>query len=236
MPNYQIITSRIVEQLTALATPQRKASGMISHPTSQTILGVKGEDVRNILKVLKIEINEWNISEWLELANQLIDLQIIECQMMAYELFGKTPKRLAQLKQTDVLQLGRNLDNWASVDTYSCYITGVCWRNGVLSDTDIQNCLDSPNRWWRRVAVVSTVGLNQKIRGGKGDTEKTLKICQQVLNDKDDMIVKALSWSLRELSKSDKQSVIDFMQKYENELHPRVKREVWTKLTTGRKI
>lgn len=49
------------------------------------------------------------------------------------------------------------------------------------------------------------------------------------------MIVKALSWALRELSKHDKKAVGKFMQEHNENLAGRVRREVYTKLKTGRK-
>lgn len=49
------------------------------------------------------------------------------------------------------------------------------------------------------------------------------------------MIVKALSWAMRELSKHDKPVVGNFMEKYNDVLAGRVRREVNTKLKTGRK-
>ncbi|HUS10646.1 MAG TPA: DNA alkylation repair protein, partial [Pyrinomonadaceae bacterium] len=61
----------------------------------------------------------------------------------------------------------------------------------------------SKNRWLRRTALVSTVPLNNKARGGRGDSERTLMICEMLLDDRDDMVIKALSWALRELSKRD---------------------------------
>ncbi len=54
--------------------------------------------------------------------------------------------------------------------------------------------------------MVSTVALNLKSRGGTGDTPRTLHVCEQVVDDHHDMIRKALSWALRELSKSDRES------------------------------
>ena len=104
-----------------------------------------------------------------------------------------------------------------------------------ISDTDILHWLETGNRWWRRAAVVSTVGLNLKSRGGTADTDKTLMICERVVHDRDDMMVKALSWALRELSKRDKFSVENFMKKHHTNLAGRVRREVSTKLETGKK-
>jgi len=60
-------------------------------------------------------------------------------------------------------------------------------------------------------------------------------ICERIISDKDDMVQKALSWALRELSKRDKVPVEDFIEKHWEKLSGRVKREVTTKLTTGRK-
>ena len=54
-------------------------------------------------------------------------------------------------------------------------------------------------------------------------------ICEKVVSDRDDMIVKALSWALRELSKSDKPAVEEFMEKYDSQLAGRVRREVFMK-------
>ena len=83
--------------------------------------------------------------------------------------------------------------------------------------------------------MVSTVPLNLRSRGGSGDVKRTLLICEKIVHDRDDMIIKALSWALRELSKSDKKAVESFMKKYHDVLAGRVRREVYTKLETGRK-
>jgi len=95
--------------------------------------------------------------------------------------------------------------------------------------------LDSKDFWDRRVAVVSTVALNLKSRGGTGDTPRTLMVCEQVVDDHHDMIQKALSWALRELSKRDPRSVTEFMEQFGNRLAKRVVREVSHKLDFGTK-
>jgi len=55
------------------------------------------------------------------------------------------------------------------------------------------------------------------------------------VNDHHYMINKALSWALRELSKSYPQPVFDFIEKQKANLHKRVLREVVHKLETGTK-
>ncbi len=114
-------------------------------------------------------------------------------------------------------------------------VSGWVWREGQITNEDVLKWPNSENRWERRDAVVSTVPLNLKARGGTGDAKRTLMVCEKVVDDRDDMVVKALSWALRELSKSDKVAVQQFLDKYSSKLAARVKKEVTTKLLTGKK-
>jgi hypothetical protein len=49
------------------------------------------------------------------------------------------------------------------------------------------------------------------------------------------MVVKALSWALRSLVEWDRNAVAEFVQEHDDVLAARVKREVGSKLRTGRK-
>lgn len=64
---------------------------------------------------------------------------------------------------------------------------------------------------------------------------RTLDICQRLVADRDDMVIKALSWALRELVVWDRAVVHGFLDKHHDALSSRVRREVATKLETGRK-
>jgi 3-methyladenine DNA glycosylase AlkD len=79
------------------------------------------------------------------------------------------------------------------------------------------------------------VPLNTKARGGSGDTPRTLEVCRALTTDRDDMVVKAMSWALRELSKRDPESVKSFLDEHQSDLAARVVREVRNKLSTGLK-
>jgi 3-methyladenine DNA glycosylase AlkD len=156
-------------------------------------------------------------------------------RFFAYELILLHKQALASLNTTILLELGQGLNTWGAVDTFACYLAGPVWRQGQISDALIKRWARSPDRWWRRAAVVSTVPLNNTARGGIGDTARTLMICEMLVGDRDDMVVKALSWALRELTKRDPRSVRQFLLKHANELSPRVVKEVKNKLETGLK-
>lgn len=170
-----------------------------------------------------------------EIADRLVESRRFEHWFLAYELILNHKPALNSLGPRQVLRLGRGLDSWGAVDTFACYVAGPAWRQKQLSDDLINLWARSKDRWQRRAAVVSTVPLNNKARGGSGDTKRTIAVCQSVASDKDDMVVKALSWALRELSKRDPDAVREFLARHEKVLAPRVLREVRNKLSTGRK-
>lgn len=60
-------------------------------------------------------------------------------------------------------------------------------------------------------------------------------MCALLVTDRDDMVVKALSWALRDLAKRDPGAVRAFVEAHAAALAPRVRREVAHKLTTGLK-
>ena len=225
----------ILKDLERYANPERKKKISTDHPTSMQVLGLKVPDQRKIINEWRKKLSHFSEEEWIDLALKLVGLDILECQQVAFEFIWKNKKALQAISPEQIFALGRTLDNWVSVDMYCLSITGYCWRTGKLVDETIVQWAKNENRWIRRTALVSTVPLNLRSRGGTGDVERTLLICRLLVSDFDDMIVKAMSWALRELSKSDKQAVVRFMEENNSQLHPRVTREVQTKLTTGKK-
>jgi 3-methyladenine DNA glycosylase AlkD len=225
----------IIDQLTEFADPERQKASEWYFPTSMKTQGIKSADLRNLLKAWWKELKNLPAHEMVELARELVETRIFECNQVAFELLWKHKKALNSLVLKDLYALGKYMDNWATTDSFSVLVSGPVWRNNQLSDEDILSWVKSENRWWRRAALVSTVGLNLKSRGGTGDARRTLMICERVIKERDEMIVKALSWALRELSKHDRKSVEQFMEKHDDNMAKRVRREVYTKLKTGTK-
>lgn len=193
---------------------------------TQTIRNVRREFSKRLVKTPPALI--------VELALKLIRSEVVP-RFFAYELVQHHRKALNSLKAKSLEDLGQGIDTWVAVDTFACYLAGPSWRQRQVSDNVIRRWARSKDRWWRRAALVSTVPLNNKARGGSGDTDRTLMICEMLLKDRDDMVVKALSWALRELSKRDPGSVRQFLRQHDGRLAPRVAREVNSKLQTGLK-
>ena len=231
----ELVVKEILEALTELGSAERREKSKYYFPTQQGVLGVTNPDIKVLLKEIRATYGPGSPGELIWLCKTLVATGVFECQVLAFEMIGRDKKLLEALEYKDLPALGRNLDNWASVDHYSVGIFGVLWGMGVVQDRHIDTLLDSDNFWDRRVAVVSTVALNLKSRGGTGDTPRTIAVCERVVDDPHDMIQKALSWALRELSKRDRDAVYSFLDRFGNRLANRVVREVNHKLEFGTK-
>jgi 3-methyladenine DNA glycosylase AlkD len=170
----------------------------------------------------------------LALAKNLVSLGVWE-RVFAYEILAYHQGARAALKPKDVIALGRGMRSWGEVDCFASYVAGPAWRERTIPTRLIHSWAHSADHWWKRAALVSTVPLNNRTRGGYGDAARTLRVCRLLVRDRDDMVVKALSWALRELSKRDQEAVKGFLERNDQHLAPRVMREVMNKLRTGLK-
>lgn len=210
------LENEIIARLAALASPN-----------TQTIRNTRREFSRRLAKAPP----ELIVSLALRLTRHSGNFP----RFFAYELVQHHRQALRSLNAKSLQNLAQGNDNWGAVDAFACFLAGPAWRERQVSEALIQRWARSGDRWWRRTALVSTVALNNKARGGSGDTNRTLMICEMLTDDRDDMVVKALSWALRELSKQDPGSVRQFLRQHDGLLAPRVAREVRSKLQTGLK-
>ena len=191
-------------------------------------------NIRKLRREFSKRIAELPADNVVQLAINLIQSAIVP-RFFAYELVQHHRAALRSLNSRTIKRLGNGIGSWGAVDSFACFLAGPVWREHQIPDSLIITWARSKDRWWRRAAVVSTVPLNNKTRGGRGDVARTIQICGLVVDDRDDMVVKALSWSLRELAKRDHVSVRAFLAEHEKRLAPRVLREVRNKLNTGLK-
>jgi 3-methyladenine DNA glycosylase AlkD len=170
-----------------------------------------------------------------EIADRLFADDSWAGRQIACELVVQRRDVVRRLTGPMVEAWSKAFSDWGSIDLFGVTVAGVAWREGRVSDSRVARWARSKNRWRRRLALVATVPLNSRARGGDGDTARTLSVCRMLVDDRDEMVVKALSWALRELTKRDPKSVKRFARQFDARLAARVRREVRNKLETGRK-
>lgn len=189
--------------------------------------------VRAVRRQYSKELQQAERAFMLALARTLIDEY--GHRWPAYELVRFHEAAFDGIDEGELEALGQGINSWDTVDTFARTLSGPAWLNGRASDELIHRWASADDLWWRRAALVSTVALNSRVQGGQGDTARTLVVCEPLVADHEDMIVKAMSWALRALLVFDPDAVKAFLAEHEAELAARVKREVRNKLETGLK-
>lgn len=105
------------------------------------------------------------------------------------------------------------LNNWDLVDLSVYKI----WGDYLLRHKDKRSKLfkfaRSSNIWERRMAVVATMTLIKN-----NQFSEIFKLSRMLIDDKEDLIHKALGWMLRELGKKDRKSLEAFLDAYADKL------------------
>ena len=101
----------------------------------------------------------------------------------------------------------KNINNWDLVDT-SCY--KIVGNYLVDKNRDVlYELAKSENLWERRISIVSTFEFIRKY-----DFNDTLKISKILLNDRHDLIHKAVGWMLREVGKRNMVVEEEFLERH----------------------
>lgn len=225
----------VAKEITAALRKHGTGSRQGHRPSAESDFGVYAADFRAVLRTYRKQLKGESGEAVYKVAAALLKQGITECRHFAYELLGGHAEARSLLNATRLEQLGKGVDNWASVDVFCCELAGQAWREGQITDARVYRWARSSDLWWRRVAVVATIPLNTRSRGGTGDSERTLEVCGLLLDDKEAMVQKAISWALRELVHWDRAGVELFLEENAERVSALVRREVMRKLTTGKK-
>lgn len=235
MLNTGKIIKKTISLLDGVSDRSRKELSEWYFPTSMKVKGVKSEDLKHIIRIIRGDLKNEDSLQVIRLCNEMALTGIFEVQQVSFGLLNKKLRIIEKLSLNDLLVLGTYMDNWVSTDSFGTQVSGPAWRLNCIDNIIVKEWASSPDKWWRRIALVSTVALNLKSQKGDGDIDRTLMICDILVSDRDDMVVKALSWSLRELLKRHPHEVKEYIDRYKDILSGRVIREVSKKLLTGRK-
>ena len=222
----------LLRTLRTHGSARRREAATWYYPTAMQVFGTPVPVMRKVTRGVHRQLDA---EDTMFAVDALLASNTFEGRQAAYELLYMRQDVTRALPVREVERIGHGIDNWASVDAYCCLVAGIAWRDGRVSDASIRRWSRSQDRWWRRAALVATVPLNLRSKGGSGDVARTLAVCERHAADTDGMVAKALSWALRELIPYDARRVRAFLKKHDAHLASRVRREVLAKLETGRK-
>lgn len=142
------------------------------------------------------------------LENQYYEVRMGAACIMDFQARNKktTPERKKELFELYIRRHDR-IDNWDLIDRSAGYVVG-----SYLLDRPraiLYKLAKSKDIWERRTAIVSTSYFLRH-----GDVDDTFKIAEILIDDKHDLIHKAVGSWIREAGKKDKKRLIDFLDNY----------------------
>ena len=211
----------IIKNLIKLGSPEKSKilqkffkTGIGEYGERDIFLGVKNPDLRKIAKE-NLDLDFFEIQKLI--SSKYHESRLLAVMILVYK-FEKT-KFLNYKKDIFNFYLKniKYINNWDIVDL-SCYkIIGNYIYNFDKEKINIlYNFTSSKNIWERRISIISLFYFIKN-----NNFSDSLKICEILINDKEDLINKACGWMLREIGKRDIKILYDFLDKYAN-IMPRV--------------
>ena len=106
-------------------------------------------------------------------------------------------------------QHNKKINNWDLVDLSADKIIGKYYFNNKGKITELYSLASSDNLWERRTSIISTYYFIKN-----NQFSHTIAISKILLNDKHDLIQKAVGWMLREVGKRNIIALKQFLDKY----------------------
>jgi len=176
-------------------------TGKGDYGEGDVFLGVKIPPIRALVK----KYNGLSIDD----AVKLLQSKIHEERMTALLLLVQKFKKANEVEKRKIYTLyianTKKINNWDLVDLSAPNIVGE-YLFGKSYDELIARA-KSELLWNKRIAVIATFAFIKK-----GVFEPTFKIAELLINDKHDLIHKAIGWMLREIGKRDIEAEEEFLQ------------------------
>ncbi len=171
-------------------------------------MGVRVPDVRKVAKK--------NLDITFTQLQKNIKSQLHEVRLCAILILVENNKKALKIKdkksQKQILDFYmknlKYINNWDLVDLSAHYILGQAILDGLEQEKKLDELIKSKILWERRVGIIATWIM---IRESKLKT--TLRLSKKLLNDKEDLMHKAVGWMLREVWKRDEKIVEEFLIK-----------------------
>ena len=205
---YLMIAKEVINELKILATEDRRKSNEWFFKTNKgeygygdIFLGVRMPDIRKVAKKFSPKITLKELTE-------LIQSPIHEVRLCALIILVNQYKKgnLSKIFEYYIRQISF-INNWDLVDSSAPYIVGDYLYNNPDERSILFEFVHSENLWVRRISIVSTFTLIKN-----NQFNETLQIAKILLNDKHDLIHKAVGWMLREVYKRDQDLIRTFLK------------------------
>ncbi len=170
--------------------------------------GVPVPKIRRIARKYAKELPAEREAIW-DFTDALWATGVHEMRMAAVEVLRARSKDLDFPDIPRILSLVREAKGWAMVDALAIQVLGPLFDRPGAPVKLLDGWAEDPDFWVRRTAMLT---LLLPLRDGRGELERFLRYADQMLDEKEFFIRKAIGWVLREVGKRRPEAVLEFIE------------------------
>ncbi len=207
---------RLKQEVKKRSDEKRKAvfmrffkTGAGQYGEGDIFLGLNSAQVGGLVK----KYRDLPLSDCLELlTSKYHEERMIALQIMVHQYKRSIDDSVRKKIFNIFINNTKYINNWDLVDANVEHVIGAYLYD--KSKDLLYKFAVSNDLWERRISIISTFNYIKK-----GESKETLKIAGMLLDDKHDLIHKAVGWMLREVGKRcDEKILCDFLDKYSTQM------------------
>lgn len=201
--------ARLKRTLGGLGDGQVKASQSRFFKEPVDSLGIRTPDLRGLARVAAREYRDLKlpVADVIDIAERLWGGRYLEERILGVLILERFQRHLEPDHWPRFDAWVDSLSNWGETDALcGCVLAPLVRAEPELIERLIP-WTESPNRWRRRAAAVTLVPLAR--HGDRIDA--ALQVADRLAEDEDDMVAKGIGWLLKEASRTQPQTVVDFL-------------------------
>jgi len=215
MMKLQDLFAEVVEQLEKLAekeaSKKRIAWFQQQHKGSEVkCYGIKTPQVRKLIRGYSERFQHLGLQERFDLAIMFYKSGFFEQATVGNALLELNNESITPDSFDSLDKVVGCFSNWASVDRLCLHVIQpllLKYRAETLSLLKKWN--RSENMWKRRASIVAFVW---KIGSSGEFTDTVLEFCENLIWDKEDLVLKGVGWALRDSMNGDKDRIIKYVK------------------------
>ncbi len=208
--------SRLLDELKKHIRPDKAAflprffkTGPGEYGEGDRFLGVMVPDQRNVARNFRT-LNQKEMSRALD--SPWHEVRLTALFIFVWQ-FGRADEKSRKELIQFYLQNTQGINNWDLVDTSAPQSLGIFVLENPKERRILYRLAKSKNLWEQRMAVVSTLPCIKQ-----GEFGDILKLSEQFLSHKHDLIHKATGWMLREAGQRDLKVLVSFLESHSKEM------------------
>jgi 3-methyladenine DNA glycosylase AlkD len=201
--------AEIEASLRGLGTPQRAASEKAYLKSDLEFTGTGVPAIRATVRAWCRARPGLTHGELIAVTEALWARPVHECRMAAVELLDASPGLLGPADAALIESMLRAARTWALVDGLASNVMGTLTERHPELTADLDRWAGDEDFWLRRSAMLT---LLVPLRRGEGDFARFGRYADQMLEEKEFFIRKAIGWILRDTAKRRPELVANWLE------------------------